>query len=581
MKTSHSTLFKRLFYFMGSSGKLVAYAAVCALISVAASLLGPLLIGFAVDDMAVAGQVDFNAIARIIAGLAVIYGIGSLFTWLLTYLTNRIAFKMVRDIRQQLFEKMNTLPLKYFDGNPHGDIISRFINDMDAVSEGVLQGLSTLLTSVFTLVGSILLMLTISGWMTAVVLLSTPLAFFVARFITTRSQMLFKEQARLVGQLNGYAEEIINGQKVVKAFGYEGRSFEKFSALNEELKGVGVKSQYYSSLTNPATRLVNNTTYTVVGVIGSITAIMGGISVGGISSFLIYSNLFAKPFNEITGVLSQLQAALASSQRIFAVLDQEPEISDAKNALNLEETTGKVNFDKVRFSYQPERPLIKNFNLAVKPGSRIAVVGRTGAGKTTLVNLLMRFYEVDGGTISIDGTDITHITRDSLRKNIGMVLQDTWLFSGTVRENITYGKPDAKEEAIIAAAKAADAHSFIRRLPEGYDTVISDGGDNLSQGQKQLLTIARVMLADPPMLILDEATSSIDTLTEIRIQKAFLKMMEGRTSFVIAHRLSTIREADLILVMENGDVAESGNHEELLMKKGLYASLYNSQFTQG
>jgi len=570
-----------VFRILGYAKKYSAFmllSLLCAIISVVSSLTGPMVIGWAVDNMLGTGAVKFDMLAKNLLILAIIYAGNSFFGWLLTYLTNKIAYNTARDIRIDLFEKLNTLPLKFFDTNPHGDIISRFINDIDAIQDGLLQSISTLLTGIVTIAGSIGFMFYISPIMAVVVLLSAPASFFVARFITNRSQQMFKEQAKILGVLNGYIEEMIGGQKVVKAFGFEDESFERFKEYNNDLYKSGVKAQFYSSLTNPSTRVVNNITYGVTGVIGSLTAISGRISVGGISSFLIYSNLFAKPFNEITGVLNQMQAAIASAQRIFPIIDMEPESPDAPKILESSGTKGHIEFKEVYFAYNPQKPLIKNFNLNVKPGSRVAIVGRTGAGKTTLVNLLMRFYDVDSGAILIDGIDIRNVTRDSLRNNFGMVLQDTWLFNGTIRSNIAYGKPDATEEEIIAAAKAAGAHSFIRRLEDGYDTVINDAGGNLSQGQKQLLTIARVMLIDPPILILDEATSNIDTRTEIHIQKAFMKLMEGRTSFIIAHRLSTIRESDLILVMDNGNIVESGTHEELLKKGGHYAMLYNSQF---
>jgi ATP-binding cassette subfamily B protein len=573
------SILKRLYKYIEKHKALVFGALLCAIVSVIASLLGPILIGKAIDKMVGKNSVDFKALINIVLLLAIVYIINSLFSWLLTNITNQISYKTANDLRNKLFEKLNTLPLKFFDNNPHGDTISRFINDIDSISDGMLQGIATMLTGVVTIVGAIGFMLYISPIMTLTVILSAPASFFVARFITKRSKSLFKEQAKYLGNLNGYAEEIIGGQKIVKAFNYEDRSFEKFEKINNDLYKAGVKSQFYGSLANPSTRLVNNITYSIIGVIGSSLAILNRISIGDISSFLIYSNLFAKPFNEITGIYTQIQAASASAERIFNILDMVPETADSKDAVKLKESQGNISFNNVSFSYTPDRPLIKNFNLKVKPGTRIAIVGQTGAGKTTLVNLLMRFYDLNSGDISIDGVNIKDITRDSLRRDFGMVLQDTWLFQGTIRDNIAYGKPEATETEIIAAAKAADAHSFIRRLPKGYDTLITDAGENLSQGQKQLLTIARVMLVDPPMLILDEATSSIDTRTELRIQKAFLKMLEGRTSFVIAHRLSTIKEADLILVMDKGDIVENGTHNELLKNNGHYAKLYNSQFT--
>jgi ATP-binding cassette, subfamily B, multidrug efflux pump len=573
-----NNIWKRLIVYTGHYKKIAIGAVICALLSVIASLIGPLLIGKAIDFMIGPGEVDFDAVLRLLMILAVVYIVGSFFGWLLTYLTNRIAYRTVYDLRRELFDKLNVLPLKFHDNHPQGDSISRFVNDMDAVSDGLLQGFSTLLTGIITIVGAIVLMLYISPLMTIVVLLSAPATFFVARFITMRSQKMFKEQAKILGGLNGYVEEMIGGQKVVTAYHYEERAMSQFEEQNEMLYQTGVKSQFYGSLSNPTTRLVNNVTFSVIAMIGSVLVIRGHFTVGDLSSFLIFSNLFAKPFNEITGVITQLQSATASAQRIFAILDLTPEQPDNTNAKVMQTSQGTITFEKVSFAYTPERPLINDFSLEVKPGTRVAIVGQTGAGKTTLVNLLMRFYDVDRGSIKIDGVDIKTITRDSLRRNFGMVLQDTWLFGGTIRDNIAYGKPGATEEEVIAAAKAANAHGFIKRLPEGYDTKISGSGDNLSQGQKQLLTIARVMLVDPPMLILDEATSSIDTLTEVRIQKVFLKMIAGRTSFVIAHRLSTIRESDLILFMKDGDIVESGTHDQLLASGGYYARLYNSQF---
>jgi ATP-binding cassette subfamily B protein len=571
--------FRKFFSYMTRHPLLLLGSILSALLSVIATLLGPMLIGKAIDFMKDSGQVDFPSILRILSILLLIYLVASLFSWLLTSLTNQIAYRSVNDMRADLFEKLNQLPLKFFDNTPRGDTISRFVNDIDSISDGLLQGISTLITGIFTILGALGFMLYLNPSMTIVVLLSAPLSFLIARFVTRRTQQMFKQQAKSLGTLNGYIEEIIGGQEVVKAFSYEARSAQQFMSLNDSLYKIGVKAQFFSSLTNPSTRLVNNLTYSAVGIFGSILAIHGKISIGEISSFLIYSNLFARPFNEITGVITQIQASFASAQRIFAILDLPEESPDSFGELKVLPTQGKISFDHVDFSYNPHHPLIQNFSLTVKPGSRIAIVGHTGAGKTTLINLLMRYYEIDSGTIAIDGTNIQSISRDSLRRSFGMVPQDTWLFTGTVRENLAYGKPDATENEIIAAAKAVNAHSFIRRLPQGYDTVIDDSSDQFSQGQKQLLTIARVMLVNPPMLILDEATSSVDTRTELIIQKAFTELSAGKTSFIIAHRLSTIRDADLILVLDKGNIVESGTHQKLLEKNGAYAHLYNSQFS--
>lgn len=572
-----STFSRLIGYVLKYKGYMFA-SLIFALISNVLIAFMPLIIGKAIDKIVTKGKVNFDALIKIVILLAVIYIVSSLFTWLFTVVANIIAYNTVKDLRNEALNKISTLSLKYFDRTPHGDVISRLTNDMDNISDGLFQGITQFYPGIITIISSLILMLFLSVKLTCVIVLMTPLCFFIASFITKRSNKMFKEQQKTLGELNGYIEEMIGNQKVVRLFGYEERAQEDFSKINGRLYKCGQLAQFYSSLTNPSTRFVNNITYILVGLVGGILSVLSGLSVGVISSFLSYSTQFSQPINNITSVATQLQAAFASCERIFAILDEESELQDSKDAEIVKSCDGNVDFENVFFAYDKKVPLIEDFSVDIKKGSTIAIVGPTGAGKTTMVNLLMRFYDLDKGKITIDGKEINSITKDSLRSQFGMVLQDTWLFEGTIRENIAYGKPSATLEEIKSAAKAAYIHSFIKRLPDGYDTMITEAGGNLSEGQKQLLTIARVMLIDPPMLILDEATSSVDTRTEIKIQNAFLSMMKGRTSFVIAHRLSTIRDADMILVMKNGHIVERGNHDELIDKNGTYADLYNSQF---
>ena len=569
---------KRLLKFTKPYIGYLIMALICALFSVTFTLLGPVLIGKGIDLIIGPNNVDFNGILKIIVILMATIILGALFQWLISLCTNIVTQKTVKDLRTTAFNKINEVPLRYIDSNPHGDIINRVVNDIDLISDGLLQGFTQLFTGIVTIVGTLLFMLSINISIALVVVLVTPLSLFVASFIAKKSHNSFKVQSATRGELSGYIEEILGNQKVVKAFSYEDEAEEKFKEINARLYESGVKSQFYSSLTNPSTRFVNGIVYAAVGVIGALLAIKGKLTIGDISCFLSYANQYTKPFNEISGVVTELQTAFASAKRVFNLLDELPETPEDKDAISLVKADGYLEINNVNFSYSENKKLIENLNLKVKPGNRIAIVGPTGCGKTTIINLLMRFYDVTSGEIKVDNTNITHLTREGLRRNFGMVLQDTWLYSGTVKENIAYGKVDATDEEIIEVAKATHAHNFIMRLPNGYDTLINDDGSNISQGQKQLLCIARVMLTKPPMLILDEATSSIDTRTEIYIQKAFDKMMEGRTSFIVAHRLSTIKEADLILVMNAGKIIEQGKHEQLLAANGFYANLYNSQF---
>lgn len=571
---------KRLLKFTKPYIGYLVTALICALFSVTFTLLGPVLIGKGIDLIIGPNNVDFNGILKIIVILMATIILGALFQWLMSLCTNIVTQKTVKDLRTTAFNKINEVPLRYIDSNPHGDIINRVVNDIDLISDGLLQGFTQLFTGIVTIVGTLLFMLSINVSIALVVVLVTPLSLFVASFIAKKSHNSFRVQSATRGELSGYIEEILGNQKVVKAFSYEDEAEEKFKEINARLYESGVKSQFYSSLTNPSTRFVNGIVYAAVGVIGALLAIKGKLTIGDISCFLSYANQYTKPFNEISGVVTELQTAFASAKRVFNLLDELPETPEDKDAISLVKADGYLEINNVNFSYSENKKLIENLNLKVKPGNRIAIVGPTGCGKTTIINLLMRFYDVTSGEIKVDNTNITHLTREGLRRNFGMVLQDTWLYSGTVKENIAYGKVDATDKEIIEAAKAAHAHNFIMRLPNGYDTLINDDGSNISQGQKQLLCIARVMLTKPPMLILDEATSSIDTRTEIYIQKAFDKMMEGRTSFIVAHRLSTIKEADLILVMNAGKIIEQGKHEQLLAANGFYANLYNSQFVK-
>lgn len=570
---------KRLLSYITVHNKLLIISLLTAIINVFFTLLNPILIGDAIDFIIGKDNVDFQGILKIIGILILSIILASLSQWIMTRCTNVITYKTVAALREDVFNKINKVPLKYIDSHSHGDIMSRIINDIDQISTGLLQGFSQLFTGIITILGTLGIMIAINFKIALVVVLMTPLSILVGGFIAKSSKAMFTEQSKIRGEITGYTQEMIGNQKLVKAFSYENNSEEKFQEINSRLYTSGVKSQFFSSLTNPCTRFVNGIVYATVGIISAISAINGNISIGKISSFLNYANQYTKPFNEISSVITELQSALASAERVFEVLDEENEPLDKENAINLKECNGNIEIKDVSFSYNPDVKLIENFNLSVKKGEKIAIVGPTGCGKTTLINLLMRFYNINSGEIFISGYNVNDITRKSSRAMFGMVLQETWLYSGTIKENIAYGKPNATDKEIIEAAKMAHAHEFITRLPNGYDTKISGDGNNISQGQKQLLCIARIMLTKPPMLILDEATSSIDTRTEIFIQNAFNKMMEGRTSFIVAHRLSTIKEADLILVMNKGHIIEQGTHEELIEKKGFYANLYNSQFS--
>ena len=548
-----------------------------AAVSVAAQLYIPILCGDAIDKMLGKGNVDLAGVLRIAVSILVVAAVAALAQWLLSVCNNRITFSVSRDLRNEALRKIQTLPLSYLDSHPSGDIVSRMVADVDTFADGLLMGFTQLFSGILTIFGTLLFMLRENVPITLVVVCITPLSLVVAGFLAKRSYGYFQSQSTVRGKQTALVNEMIEGQKVVQAFGHEAESLAAFDEVNGQLQDVSLKAIFFSSLTNPATRFVNNIVYAGVGLVGAVYAVRGGITIGQLSVFLSYANQYTKPFNEISGVVTELQNALACAARVFELLDAGDQVPEVENASVLQ-PDGHVQLEDVSFRYLPDRPLIEGLSLDVKPGQRIAIVGPTGCGKTTLINLLMRFYDVNGGSIKVSGTDIRDVTRASLRGSYGMVLQDTWLRAGTVRENIAYGKPDASLEEIVAAAKAAHADSFIRRLPEGYDTVIAEDGGNISQGQKQLLCIARVMLCLPPMLILDEATSSIDTRTEVRIQKAFARMMQGRTSFIVAHRLSTIREADVILVMKDGHIVEQGSHDELLAANGFYAKLYNSQF---
>ena len=557
---------------------LLILALLSAVVSISLTLLIPVLVGQAIDNIVAKGEVYFEAVVRIILYIAAaIVGVSSC-QWLMNYLVNVISFRVVRDLRRDVFRKLNTVPLSYIDTHPHGDLISRVINDVDAVGDGLTQICLQLFSGVVTIIGTLIFMLAIDWRIAIVVFVLTPLSLFLAAFIGKLTHKRFTEQQLLQGDISSYVEEHVGNQRIVKAFSYEERACEDFEKLNQQLYDVGFKAQFAGALANPSTRFVNALVYAAVAIIGALTVISGGLSIGGLSCFLTYANQYTKPFNEVTGVLTQLQTGLAAAERVFAVLEAEDESPGNNKITDTENVRGNVEIRDVSFSYVPEKPLIRHFSLSVPSGCHVAIVGPTGCGKTTLINLLMRFYEVNEGSILLDGVDIRDMSRDALRRCYGMVLQDSWLFNGTIMENLRYGNENATDEEVIAAAKSAHAHSFIRKMPQGYDTEISEGGGNLSQGQKQLLCIARAMLTNPSVLILDEATSSIDTLTEIRVQKAFAKMLKGRTSFVVAHRLSTIKESDVILVLKDGNIIEQGSHETLLKQGGFYHTLYNSQF---
>ena len=562
---------KRYWFFLALSFGLAA-------ITVASTLYIPLLTGDAVDCVIGKGQVDFTGIFAVLKRMVMVIGVTAVAQWGMNICNNKMTYQIVRDIRNEAFAKLEILPLKYLDGHPSGEVVSRIIADVDQFADGLLMGFTQLFTGVLTIVGTIGFMLSVNVGITLVVLLITPVSMIVASFIAKKTFTMFRLQSEARGEQTALIDEMIGNQKVVQAFGHEKDAMEQFGEINERLRKYSLRAIFFSSITNPSTRFVNSLVYTGVGVTGALAAISGRMTVGQLTAFLNYANQYTKPFNEISGVVTELQNAIACAGRVFELIEEEPQVPEPADATVLTDVEGRVNLEHVAFSYRPDQKLIEDLNLAVKPGERVAIVGPTGCGKTTVINLLMRFYDVDAGSISVEGDDIRQVTRKSLRSSYGMVLQDTWLRSGTVRENILIGKPDATEEEMIEAAKNSHAHSFIKRLPKGYDTVIGEDGGGLSQGQKQLLCITRLMLCRPPMLILDEATSSIDTRTEMKIQNAFARLMEGHTSFIVAHRLSTIREADVILVMKDGHIIEQGNHESLLAKKGFYAKLYNSQF---